>query len=213
MTRASRWVGKPQATATSNAWRPPSGPVAAPTREGKASGERRASNPAAADPPQVRKTDKECPSWEERVGPQEREAGEPLVLPFSFRPMAEEAAPLHRHGRATLCGQPASAALHRHRQARCLYISLLTHPATGGVTASFAMLGDLNLAEPKATIGFAGRQVVVDTLRETLPADFQTAESLQDRGFVDYIRQLPAVGIARECTCTMLPQTTTLPLF
>ena len=80
-----------------------------------------------------------------------------------------------------------SGALHRHRQARCLYIPLLTHPTTGGVTASFAMLGDLNLAEPKATIGFAGRRVVEETLREKLPADFQTAEYLRDHGFVDCI--------------------------
>lgn len=80
-----------------------------------------------------------------------------------------------------------SAALHRHRQAGCLYIPLLTHPTTGGVTASFAMLGDLNLAEPKATIGFAGRRVVEETLREKLPPDFQTAEYLQDHGFVDCI--------------------------
>ena len=80
-----------------------------------------------------------------------------------------------------------AGALHRHRQARCLYIPLLTDPTTGGVTASFAMLGDLNLAEPKAMIGFAGRRVIEETLREKLPADFQTAEYLQDHGFVDCI--------------------------
>ena len=80
-----------------------------------------------------------------------------------------------------------AGALHRHRQARCLYIPLLTDPTTGGVTASFAMLGDLNLAEPKAMIGFAGRRVIEETLREKLPADFQTAEYLQEHGFVDCI--------------------------
>ena len=80
-----------------------------------------------------------------------------------------------------------AGALHRHRQAQCLYIPLLTDPTTGGVTASFAMLGDLNLAEPKAMIGFAGRRVIEGTLREKLPADFQTAEYLQEHGFVDCI--------------------------
>jgi acetyl-CoA carboxylase carboxyl transferase subunit beta len=64
---------------------------------------------------------------------------------------------------------------------------VLTHPTTGGVTASFAMLGDIILAEPKATIGFAGRRVVEQTLREKLPEDFQTAEYLRDHGFVDLI--------------------------
>jgi acetyl-CoA carboxylase carboxyl transferase subunit beta len=64
---------------------------------------------------------------------------------------------------------------------------VLTHPTTGGVTASFAMLGDVIIAEPKATIGFAGRRVVEQTLREKLPDDFQTAEYLQEHGFVDLI--------------------------
>jgi acetyl-CoA carboxylase carboxyl transferase subunit beta len=80
-----------------------------------------------------------------------------------------------------------SGALERHRQARQLYIPVLTHPTTGGVTASFAMLGDIILAEPKATIGFAGRRVVEQTLREKLPDDFQTAEYLLAHGFVDAI--------------------------
>jgi acetyl-CoA carboxylase carboxyl transferase subunit beta len=80
-----------------------------------------------------------------------------------------------------------SGALDRHREARLLYIPVLTHPTTGGVTASFAMLGDIILAEPKATIGFAGRRVVEQTLREKLPDDFQTAEYLLNHGFVDAI--------------------------
>jgi acetyl-CoA carboxylase carboxyl transferase subunit beta len=80
-----------------------------------------------------------------------------------------------------------SGALQHHRQARLLYLPLLTHPTTGGVTASFAMLGDLILAEPKALIGFAGRRVIEQTLREKLPEGFQTAEYLQDHGFVDAI--------------------------
>ena len=80
-----------------------------------------------------------------------------------------------------------SGALERHRKAELLYMPLLTHPTTGGVTASFAMLGDLILAEPKALIGFAGRRVIEQTLREKLPDNFQTAEYLQDHGFVDTI--------------------------
>ncbi len=80
-----------------------------------------------------------------------------------------------------------SGALHRFQAARLLYIPVLTHPTTGGVTASFAMLGDIILAEPKATIGFAGRRVVEQTLREKLPDDFQTAEYLLQHGFVDAI--------------------------
>jgi len=80
-----------------------------------------------------------------------------------------------------------SGALERHREARLLYIPVLTHPTTGGVTASFAMLGDIILAEPKATIGFAGRRVVEQTLREKLPYNFQTAEYLLEHGFVDAI--------------------------
>ncbi|MGB3404964.1 MAG: acetyl-CoA carboxylase, carboxyltransferase subunit beta [Microcoleaceae cyanobacterium] len=84
-----------------------------------------------------------------------------------------------------------SAALQRHREAKLLYIPLLTHPTTGGVTASFAMLGDLILAEPKATIGFAGRRVIEQTLREKLPEGFQTSEYLLDHGFVDAIVARP----------------------
>ncbi|BAZ80840.1 MAG: acetyl-CoA carboxylase, carboxyltransferase subunit beta [Sphaerospermopsis kisseleviana] len=80
-----------------------------------------------------------------------------------------------------------SAALQRHQDARLLYIPVLTNPTTGGVTASFAMLGDIIIAEPKATIGFAGRRVIEQTLREKLPEDFQTAEDLLKHGFVDEI--------------------------
>ncbi|MEM9806067.1 MAG: acetyl-CoA carboxylase, carboxyltransferase subunit beta [Cyanobacteria bacterium P01_D01_bin.56] len=80
-----------------------------------------------------------------------------------------------------------SAALERHQDSRLLYMPVLTHPTTGGVTASFAMLGDIILAEPNATIGFAGRRVVEQTLREKLPDNFQTAEYLLNHGFVDKI--------------------------
>ena len=80
-----------------------------------------------------------------------------------------------------------SGALQRHQEAKLLYIPVLTHPTMGGVTASFAMLGDIILAEPKATIGFAGRRVIEQTLREKLPDGFQTSEYLLEHGFVDSI--------------------------
>ncbi|MDD4519336.1 MAG: acetyl-CoA carboxylase carboxyltransferase subunit beta [Alphaproteobacteria bacterium] len=67
------------------------------------------------------------------------------------------------------------------------YLVLLTHPTTGGVTASFAMLGDITLSEPGAIIGFAGARVIAQTIREKLPDDFQTAEYLHDHGMVDMI--------------------------
>lgn len=81
-----------------------------------------------------------------------------------------------------------SAALHVHQScANLLYISVLTSPTTGGVTASFAMLGDLIFAEPKALIGFAGRRVIEQTLQEQLPENFQTAEYLLHHGLIDLI--------------------------
>ena len=80
-----------------------------------------------------------------------------------------------------------SAALERFHQNNGLYISILTHPTTGGVSASFAMLGDIIVAEPKALIGFAGRRVIEKTLQEQLPDDFQSAEFLKSKGFVDKI--------------------------
>jgi len=73
------------------------------------------------------------------------------------------------------------------REASLPYIVLLTDPVLGGVSASFAMLGDLTLAEPKATIGFAGARVIQETIREKLPSDFQTSEYLQEHGMVDLI--------------------------
>ncbi|MGA1468445.1 MAG: acetyl-CoA carboxylase carboxyl transferase subunit beta, partial [Phycisphaerales bacterium] len=68
-----------------------------------------------------------------------------------------------------------------------LFISVLADPTTGGVTASFAMLGDVILAEPKALIGFAGPRVIAQTIRQELPPGFQTSEFLRDSGFVDRI--------------------------
>ena len=80
-----------------------------------------------------------------------------------------------------------SAALARLDRAHLPYISVLTDPTTGGVTASFAMLGDLNVAEPKALIGFAGPRVIEQTIREKLPEGFQRAEYLRDHGMVDMV--------------------------
>ena len=78
-------------------------------------------------------------------------------------------------------------AVDKVRDAGLPHIVLLAHPTTGGVTASFAMLGDLQIAEPGAIIGFAGRRVIEETVREKLPEDFQTAEYLQDHGMVDSV--------------------------
>jgi acetyl-CoA carboxylase carboxyl transferase subunit beta len=80
-----------------------------------------------------------------------------------------------------------SAALARYDEAGGLYIALLTDPTTGGTTASFAMLGDVILAEPKALIGFAGPRVIANTIRAELPEGFQRAEFLQEKGFIDSI--------------------------
>lgn len=80
-----------------------------------------------------------------------------------------------------------SVALKRHSNAGLLFVSILTHPTTGGVSASFASVGDINIAEPKALIGFAGRRVIEQTVREKLPEDFQTAEFLLDHGQLDAV--------------------------
>ncbi|HZV38205.1 MAG TPA: acetyl-CoA carboxylase, carboxyltransferase subunit beta [Pseudoxanthomonas sp.] len=80
-----------------------------------------------------------------------------------------------------------SAALAKLREAGLPYISVLTHPTTGGVSASFAMLGDVNIAEPNALIGFAGPRVIEQTVRETLPEGFQRSEFLLDHGAIDQI--------------------------
>ena len=84
-----------------------------------------------------------------------------------------------------------SAALKRHSDAGLLYISVLTDPTTGGVTASFAMLGDVILAEPKALIGFAGPRVIEQTLGQKLPKGFQRSEFLLEHGFIDAIVERP----------------------
>jgi acetyl-CoA carboxylase carboxyl transferase subunit beta len=80
-----------------------------------------------------------------------------------------------------------SAKLTQLADAGLPYISILTDPTTGGVTASFAMLGDFNIAEPKALIGFAGPRVVKETIKKDLPAGFQSSEFVLEHGFLDYI--------------------------
>lgn len=83
---------------------------------------------------------------------------------------------------AKTCG-----ALALHAAAKLPYLSILTNPTTGGVSASFATVGDVNIAEPKAMIGFAGPRVIRETTHQDLPPDFQTAEFLEDRGLIDMI--------------------------
>lgn len=80
-----------------------------------------------------------------------------------------------------------SGAIARHNEAGELYITVMTDPTTGGVTASFASLGDIIIAEPKVLIGFAGRRVIQDTIRQQLPDDFQSAEFMLENGFADMI--------------------------
>ena len=82
-----------------------------------------------------------------------------------------------------------ASALARLRDARLPYLSVLTDPTTGGVTASFAMLGDLNIAEPGALIGFAGPRVIEQTIRQSLPEGFQRSEFLLEHGFLDLVVQ------------------------
>ena len=83
---------------------------------------------------------------------------------------------------AKTCG-----ALSLHAQAKLPYISVMTYPTTGGVSASFATVGDVNIAEPKAMIGFAGPRVIKETTHQDLPPDFQTAEFLEEHGLIDLI--------------------------
>ena len=102
-----------------------------------------------------------------------------------------------------------SSALQVHQSAaNLLYISLLTSPTTGGVTASFAMLGDLIFAEPNALVGFAGRRVIEQTLQEKLPENFQTAEYLLDHGLCDLIIPRSFLKQALSETITLYKDTT-----
>ncbi len=92
-----------------------------------------------------------------------------------------------------------SAALARLRRVRQPFISILTDPTTGGVTASFAMLGDLNIAEPGALIGFAGPRVIEQTIRESLPEGFQRSEFLLEKGFLDMVVPRPELKSTVAC--------------
>ena len=80
-----------------------------------------------------------------------------------------------------------SGAVKRHSEAGLFYLTVLTDPTTGGVTASFAMQGDIIITEPQTLIGFAGRRVIEQTIRQKLPDDFQKAEFLLEKGFIDKI--------------------------
>jgi len=80
-----------------------------------------------------------------------------------------------------------SAKLTQLAKAKLPYISFMTDPTTGGVTASYAMLGDINIAEPKALIGFAGPRVIKETIKKDLPEGFQKSEFLLEHGFLDFI--------------------------
>ena len=80
-----------------------------------------------------------------------------------------------------------TVAVQELRASKLPYIVVLTHPTTGGVTASYAMLGDIHIAEPGALIGFAGQRVIEQTIREKLPEGFQRAEYLRDHGMVDMV--------------------------
>ena len=104
-----------------------------------------------------------------------------IVIPASGGARMQE-------GMLSLIQMPRSIiAVEMVKDAKLPYIVLLTDPTTGGVSASFAMVGDIHLAEPGATIGFAGRRVIEETVRETLPDDFQTAEYLKEHGIVDQV--------------------------
>ena len=85
------------------------------------------------------------------------------------------------------------AAIARLQDAGIPYISVLTDPTTGGVSASYAMVGDINIAEPRALIGFAGRRVIEQTIKQKLPDDFQTAEYVLEHGFIDHIVERKAM--------------------
>ncbi|MGF1466875.1 MAG: acetyl-CoA carboxylase, carboxyltransferase subunit beta [Sandaracinaceae bacterium] len=110
------------------------------------------------------------------------EAGEPVVL------LSSSGGARMQEGVLSLMQMAKSvSALRRLREAGQPFISILVNPTTGGVAASFALLGDVNIAEPKALIGFAGPRVIENTIRQTLPEGFQRSEFLLDHGMVDMI--------------------------
>ena len=97
-----------------------------------------------------------------------------------------------------------TVAVQRLRAARLPYIVVLTNPTTGGVTASYAMLGDVHIAEPGAVIGFAGARVIEQTVRERLPEGFQRAEFLQAHGMVDMVVPRPQMRATLARLCRLL---------
>ena len=97
-----------------------------------------------------------------------------------------------------------TVAVQRLRAARLPYIVVLTNPTTGGVTASYAMLGDIQIAEPGAVVGFAGARVIEQTVRERLPEGFQRAEFLQEHGMVDMVVPRPEMRATLSRLCKML---------
>jgi acetyl-CoA carboxylase carboxyl transferase subunit beta len=97
-----------------------------------------------------------------------------------------------------------TVAVQRLRAAKLPYIVVLTNPTTGGVTASYAMLGDIQIAEPGAVIGFAGARVIEQTIRERLPAGFQRAEYLKDHGMVDMVVHRHEIRATLARLCSML---------
>ena len=104
-----------------------------------------------------------------------------LIIPSSGGARMQE-------GILSLMQMPRSVvAIQKLKEKNLPYIVLLTNPTTGGVTASFAMLGDIHLAEPGAVIGFAGRRVIEETVKEKLPDDFQKSEYLHEHGMIDRV--------------------------
>ena len=97
-----------------------------------------------------------------------------------------------------------TVAVRRLRAARLPYIVIMTNPTTGGVTASYAMLGDVHIAEPGAVIGFAGARVIEQTIRERLPDGFQRAEYLRDHGMVDLVVPRPQQRADARALCRLL---------
>ncbi len=117
-----------------------------------------------------------------------RAAEEAVKIGAAFITVPASGGARMQEGMLSLIQMPRSViAVEMVKDARLPYIVLLSDPTTGGVSASFAMVGDIHLAEPGATIGFAGRRVIEETVRETLPDDFQTAEYLQEHGMVDMV--------------------------
>ena len=118
-----------------------------------------------------------------------------------------------QEGALSLMQMPrTTVAVQRLREAGLPYVVVLTDPTTGGVTASYAMLGDVHLAEPGALIGFAGPRVIEDTIREKLPSGFQRAEFLQEKGMVDQVvhrRDLPSALARILSVLTRQPHTDT----